>query len=181
MKTNLLLISGMFILILSLGFAFAKQSCNQSNECMEIVCPQGGFAHGICSNNSCTMPQCDEITLVGSSCATVSPNSRHQCCIEKGFPEDNSTIDDHCANYYKNIKNMTFGQCTAEHSKIQKVCTKEVKITNKECRINANNQTDSKTAFQTCKSGYKKNINQCKATFKLGKTECGNLTKKRIA
>jgi hypothetical protein len=144
---------------------------------MEIVCPHGGFAHGICTNNSCTMPQCDEITLVGVSCATVSPDSRYQCCIEKGFPDNNSTIDGYCTNY-DNMRNMTLGQCTAEHSKMQKVCTKEVKTMKKQCRAQAKNQTDSKTSIKICKYEYKKSMNQCKATFKLGKTECGNLIQK---
>lgn len=74
--------------------------------------------------------------------------------------------------------NMTKGQCVAGQAGIRNMGVKEAQNKYKSCRVDSRNQTDSKTFLKNCRLTYKNESNQYKATFKLGKTECGNLIQK---
>jgi|GEM_PF-5553704 len=74
--------------------------------------------------------------------------------------------------------NKTQGQCVAAQAKIKNTGFKEAQNRYKSCRVKAKNQTDSKAFLSNCRQTYKNETNQYKATYKLGKTECGNLVQK---
>jgi hypothetical protein len=74
------------------------------------------------------------------------------------------------------VKNMTYGQCVSEAAKVKNTCYSGIKTIYQQCKDNAKNQTDSKTASKQCNADYKKSMAQCKSDFKgTKKQECAKI------
>lgn len=72
-------------------------------------------------------------------------------------------------------KNMTYGQCVSAGAVIKNTCYGATKETYKTCAADAKNQTESRTAAKVCSTDYKKNMNDCKVSFKSAKKECAKI------
>ena len=90
--------------------------------------------------------------------------------------DDNATSED---TQGAEVKNMTYGSCVSEATKVRNTCYSGVKAFRKTCLDDAKNQTDSavaKTIAKTCKTTYKKDMKTCKTDFKAAKKqECAKI------
>ena len=108
-----------------------------------------------------------------------SGNTNREKVVNQGTGQPRGLISQH-KNFAPN-SSMNLGQCKAGFAKDKTACMKESQTKQKECKIQARSSTDRKTALKSCISDYKNETSQCKATLKLGKTECGNLIPKKTA
>ena len=104
-----------------------------------------------------------------SSNETIGGNNPHN-------ESDNETHHGH-NNPLNKTREMNYGRCVSNESKIKNTCYKEVKQVYKDCRFlirdnTALNKTDLKEGFKICRETFKLEIKQCKADFKLAKEDC---------
>lgn len=101
-----------------------------------------------------------------------------------GNESANETIENQTSNGHhdKNesenkIKNMTYGRCVSNETKIRNACYLTAKVKKFDCILAVKNQTDlnktqMKESLFVCKNTYKADKELCKVEFRAAKEEC---------
>jgi len=82
MKLKLIFCIIVFGLFISACTLFVKPECSSENDCLEIACPGGTFAHEMCVEGKCTLSQgCPNCAAEGEyNSGPVSPENYLGCC-----------------------------------------------------------------------------------------------------